>query len=52
MKKDAVLAKIPDVRPLEASPSDHEPIDPMNKVFKSPVFLVDPKFTMEMKEDE
>ena len=32
-KKDPVLAKIPDVRPLKASPHDHEPIDPKNKVF-------------------
>ena len=51
-KKDEVLATIPDVRPLEASPYDLEPIDPKNKVFKSPVFLVDPKFTMEMKEKD
>jgi hypothetical protein len=51
-KKDTVLAEIPDVRPLEASPYDHEPIDPKNKVFKSPVFLVDPMFTMEMKEED
>lgn len=51
-KKDEVLAEIPDVRPLEASPHDHEPIDPKKKKFKSPVFLVDPKFTMEMKEED
>ena len=51
-KKDDILATIPDVRPLEASPHDHEPIDPKNKVFKSPVFLVDPKFTMDMKEED
>ena len=30
----------------------YEPIDPNEKVFLSPVFLVDPRFTNEKKEEE
>jgi hypothetical protein len=29
-----------------------EPVDPSNKKFQSPVFLVDPMFTKEKKDEE
>lgn len=51
-ERDPVLAKMPDVRPFHLSPRDFEPIDPNNKKFKSPVFLVDPMFTEDMKDEE
>ena len=51
-ERDPVLAKMPDVRPFHLSPRDFEPIDPKNKKFKSPVFLVDPMFTEDMKDEE
>ena len=50
--KDPVLALQPQVKPLFPGSRDMEPIDPKNKKFKSPVFLVDPKFTKEMKDDD
>lgn len=50
--KDPVLAKRPDVKPLFHGSKDYEPIDHSKKVFKSPVFLVDPKFTEELEEEE
>ena len=50
--KDPVLAKQPDVRPLYKGSYDMEPIDYSNKKFLSPVFLVDPMFTMGKSGDE
>jgi len=50
--KDPILAKQPDVRPLYEGSYDMEPIDYSNKKFKSPVFLVDPMFTMGKDGDE
>lgn len=50
--KDPVLAQQPSVRPLYTGSRDMEPVDPSNKVFKSPVFLVDPKFTENMDAEE
>ena len=50
--KDPILAKQPDVRPLFEGSFDMEPIDYTNKVFQSPVFLVDPMFTEGKKGDE
>ena len=44
--KDPILARQPDVRPLYEGSYDMEPIDYSNKKFLSPVFLVDPMFTM------
>ena len=43
---------MPAVKPFSLSPRDFEPIDPNNKKFKSPVFIVDPMFTEEMKDEE
>jgi len=51
-EKDPILAKRPDVRPLFPGSSDYEPIDHSGKVFKSPVFLVDPKFTKDLPKEE
>ena len=51
-ERDPVLARAPRVRPLFQGSYDVEPIDPSGKVFPSPVFLVDPKFTKDMKEEE
>lgn len=51
-EKDPVLALRPNVRPLFPGSHDFEPIDPSNKKFKSPVFLVDPKFTKDLKPEE
>ena len=51
-RKDPVLAKRPDVKPLYPGSTDYEPIDPSNKKFKSPVFLVDPKFTKDLPKEE
>ena len=50
--RDPVLALQPEVRPLFKGSTDMEPIDPNNKVFQSPVFLVAPQFTENMKEEE
>lgn len=47
-----MLAKRPDVKPLFYGSKDYEPIDYTKKKFKSPVFLVDPKFTDELKDEE
>lgn len=50
--RDPVLAKQPEVRPLYEGSYDMEPIDFSNKKFLSPVFLVDPMFTMGKTGDE
>ncbi len=47
-----VLAIRPSVKPLFPGSNDYEPIDPTNKKFKAPVFLVDPKFTKTLKKEE
>ena len=50
--KDPVLAVKPEVRPLFDGEEIMEPIDPNNKVFQSPVFLVDPNFTKNLKNED
>ena len=47
-----MLAIRPSVKPLFPGSKDYEPIDPTNKKFKAPVFLVDPKFTKTLKKEE
>jgi hypothetical protein len=49
---DPILGKKPEVRPFKMNPKDLEPIDPTNKKFTSPVFLVDPMFTKDKKDEE
>jgi hypothetical protein len=47
--RDPILAKEPELRPLFNGSYDLEPLDYSNKKFLSPVFLVDPMFTMGME---
>ena len=49
--KDKVLALKPKTKSYGGTP-DREPIDPQNKKFKSPVFLVNPKFRDIMMPEE
>ena len=50
--KDKILALKPETKSFGGTP-DKEPIDPENKTFKSPVFLVNPRFRdMMMPEEE
>ena len=48
--KDPVLAIMPEVK-LWDNGKDWEPIDPKQKKFSAPIFLVDPKFTDTMADD-
>ena len=50
--RSPTLAKRPDIKPLFKGSKDYEPQDKSGKVFKSPVFLVDPKFTKKQKAEE
>ena len=52
--RDPVMAKIPDIKILNIPGHQHVyiPIEPATRVYKSPVFLVDPKFTNDMKEED
>ena len=49
--KAEALAIIPEVKPSPLDKKSMEPVDPKNKKFLAPVFLVDPMFT-EGKPDE
>ena len=51
-KKSPYIAKRPKVRVFRYSEGDVEPIYSEEKKFQSPVFLVDPMFTDEKKDDE
>lgn len=49
---DRILAVMPQVQELIPGSGIWEPIDPTGKVFLNPIFLVDPKFTEDLKEKE
>jgi hypothetical protein len=50
--RNPVMAKTPEYKVLFKGSKYYEPIDPTNKKFKSPVFLVDPKFTKKLDKKE
>ena len=50
--KDPILGILPQFKPFHMSYGVMEPVEVEPKAFLSPVFLVDPMFTKDQKDDE
>ena len=50
--RDEKLGDTPKTEPFHMNPKDRVPIEPKDRVFQAPVFLVDPMFTKDKKDEE